>query len=172
MDLNIDSIVGKIESNADKLGLAVGAYGELNRFAKEWAAQGYPITDPISAALNIVQALIDNPHLPNLAHVKDSLLNSAGTFKPAVMAAIAGYFLKEVDVMPKLTRLGNALMKAGVGAAEAAAIINVITYSGAASSPLALSKAPSNQNGSGVPIGTRSVSLATSYKEIPIGGAF
>jgi len=136
MDLNIDNIVGKIESNADKLGLAVGAYGELNRFAKEWAAQGYPITDPISAALNIVQALIENPHLPNFAHVKDSLLNSGGTFKPAVMAAVAGYFLKEVDIMPKLTRLGKALMEAGMGAAEAAAVINVLTYSGAANSPI------------------------------------
>lgn len=140
MDLNIDSIVGKIESNADKLGLAVGAYGELNRFAKEWAAQGYPITDPISAALTIAQGLFENPHIPNLAHVKDSLLNSAGTFKPAVMTAIAGYFLKEVDIMPKLTRLGNALMKAGMGAAEAAAVINVLTYSGAASSPLYIPK--------------------------------
>jgi len=170
MDLNIDSIVGKIEHNADSLGLGLGAYLELNRFYKEWEVQGYDIHDPISAAMTIIEGLLSNPHMPNLNHVKTALMNPAGTFKPAAIAAVIGYFLKEVDVMPKLTRIGNALMKAGVGAAESALVINLLTYSGAASSPLLANKTSTVNNG--VPIGPRSVSLATSYQNLPIGGAF
>jgi len=167
MDLNIDSIVGKIEHNADKLGLGIGAYSELNRYAKEW--KQYGVTDPLSAAVAIFQALLENPHVPNLEHVSKALFSNTGTFKPAAMAAVVGYFLKEIDVMPQLTRLGNLLMKGGVGAAESAAVINLLAYSGAGNSPVTV---PSNQNSNGVPIGPRSVSLASSYREIPIGGAF
>jgi len=72
--------------------------------------------------------------------------------------------------MPQTNRIGNALMKGGMGAAESALVINLLTYSGAASSPLLANKTSSN--GNDVPIGPRSVSLATPYREIPIGGAF
>ena len=170
MDLNIDNIVGKIEHNADKLGLGLGAYMELNRFAKEWETQGYDIHDPIGAAMTIIQGLMSNPHMPNLSHVQTALFNPTGTFQPAAIAAVIGYFLKEVDIMPQTNRIGNALMKGGMGAAEAALIINLLTYSGAAASPLLANKTSSN--GNDVPIGPRSVSLATPYREIPIGGAF
>jgi len=171
MNLNIDSIVGKIESNADKVGLGLGAYMELNRFAKEW--KQYGVTDPLSAAMKIIERLLSDPHIPNLEHLKQSLFSPTGTFKPAATAAIIGYFLKEVDVMPQLTRLGNALMKAGVGAAEATTVIQLLVWSGAGHSPSGGEHFEQNQNAnSGVPMGPRSVSLATSYREIPIGGAF
>ena len=171
MNLDIDNIIGKIEHNADKVGLGLGAYMELNRFAKEWTQYG--VTDPLSAAMNILEGLMSDPHIPNLEHLKDSLFSPTGTFKPAAMAAIIGYFLKEVDVMPQLTRLGNALMKAGVGAAEATAVIQLLVWSGSGHSPsggehFKTAANPSN----GVPIGPRSVSLASPYREVPIGGAF
>jgi len=167
MDLNLDSIVGKIEHNADKLGLGIGAYSELNRFAKAWAQYG--IKDPIDAAINILNALLATPHIPNLKHMSEALFSVDGTFRPAVMAAVIGYFLKEVDVMPQLTRLGNGLMKAGVGAAEAAAVIDLLVYSGSANSPITVAGTPHSDT---VPMGPRSISLASSYKEIRLGGAF
>jgi len=171
MNLDIDNIIGKIEHNADKVGLGLGAYMELNRFAKEWTEYG--VTDPLSAAMHIVESLMSDPHIPNLAHLKESLFHPTGTFKPAAMATIIGYFLKEVDVMPQLTRLGNALMKAGVGAAEATAVIQLLVWSGAGHSPSGGEHFKQNQNtNNGVPIGPRSVSLASPYREIPIGGAF
>lgn len=172
MDLNIDSIIGKIEHNADKVGLGVGAYMELNRFAKEWTQYG--VTDPISAAMKIFESLMSDPHIPNLVHLQESLFSPTGTFRPAVMATIIGYFLKEVDIMPQATRLGNALMKAGVGAAEAAAVIQLLVWSGAghSSSGAHFAGAETPNPNNGVPIGPRSVALQSPSATNLIGGAF
>jgi ABC-type glucose/galactose transport system permease subunit len=132
--MELDNIMGKIEGNADKIGMILGAYGELNRYSKEWAQYG--IKDPMAAAMNIVQALMENPHMPNLKHVQMALFSDTGMFKGSVIAVIAGWFMKEVDILPQLSKLGAALMKAGIGSAEAAAVINILTYSGAGQSPV------------------------------------
>ena len=96
--MEIGNMPSKIEANADKLGLIVGTIGELNRFGKEWA--GYGGQGPFGAAMNIFQSLMQDPHIPDLNHVWQSLLNEKGVFKPAVIAAIIGWFAKEVDIVP------------------------------------------------------------------------
>lgn len=161
MDLNIDTIVGKIEHNADKVGVLVGALSGLREHA--WGQ------DVLAGFNIIINGLVTDPHIPDLAHVWQHITyRGNNTFKTAAGAAIIGYLLKELDLDPKLNRLGAALSKGGWGAVLGVVGLNVLVYSGAGHSPTTVAETRNTD----VPIGPRSVSLATSYSEIPIRGAF
>jgi hypothetical protein len=163
MDLNIDSIIGKIEHNADKAGMLVGALSGLKEHA--WGQ------DVMAGFNTIINGLITDPHIPDLTHVWQHITYEGNnTFKTGAAAALIGYLLKELDLDPQLNRIGKLLSKGGWGAVLGVVGLNILVYSGAAHSPVTVAGSP--KPSSGVPIGPRSVSLATSYREIPIGGAF
>ena len=163
MDLNIDSIVGKIEGNADKVGMLVGALSGLKEHA--WGQ------DVMAGFNTIINGLITDPQFPDLTNVLQHITYEGNnTFKTGAAAAVIGYLLKELDLDPQLNRIGKLLSKGGWGAVLGVVGLNVLVYSGAAHSPVTIAGTP--QPSSGVPMGPRSVSLASPYREIPIGGAF
>jgi hypothetical protein len=121
--MDIGSIPSKIASNADKLGMAVGAISYL-------ASCGGG--DFIKGAQAILGGLVEKPHMPNLGHVWVNLIRGEmnHTFPTAVGAAIAGWVLKEIDILPQANKIGEAVMKAGIGAAEASVVLAVLAHSG------------------------------------------
>lgn len=122
--MDIGGIIGKIESNADKLGVLVGALSGLREHA--W---GKDVFQGINVMIN---GLINDPHIPDLSHVWYHLNYPANkTFRTALGAAVLGYLLKEVDIDPKINRLGNALSKGGWGVLMGVLGVNVLIYSGA-----------------------------------------
>lgn len=126
--MDIGNIFGKIEGNADKLGAVVGAVGGIQEHA--WGK------DLFSGINIIIDGLMKSPHFPDLSHVWYHL-NYPGNkmFKTALGALIMGYILNEVNIDPKINRLGSALSKGGWGAVMGLLGVNILIYSGAANSP-------------------------------------
>lgn len=117
--MNFDNIFSKIESNADKIGGLVGF------------TLGTPhgLADLESSISNAMQGTI---HMPDLAQALGSYA-SEPYGKTGIMAAIGGYILKEVDLDPRLNKLGSALQKLGIGYAIGALGIKLLwssTHSG------------------------------------------
>lgn len=124
----VDIGLRSIEGNADKIGMALAAWMHL--------AQEGPT--PMAGLSRILNGLMTDPHFPNLEHVMGNLTDTAPSrtkpFIPCVQAAVIGWLLKEIDIHPTIARIGNFLMKAGIGGAEASAVLALITFSGAAHS--------------------------------------
>lgn len=138
--MDIDNIFGKLEGNADKLGAVVGALGGLQEHA--WGR------DFMSGINIIMQGLITSPHIPDMRDVWNHITYPGNnTFKTAVGAAIVGYLMKEVDIDPKLNRLGNALSKGGWGAAMGVVGLNLLVYAGAGHSEVVTANGGSRGNG-------------------------
>ena len=136
--MDIDNIFAKLEGNADKLGALVGGIGGLQEHA--WGK------DVFAGINTIINGLITTPHIPNIQHVWQ-MVNTGQTFKSAVGAAIIGYLMKEVDIDPKLNRLGNALSKGGWGAAMGVVGLNLLVYAGAGHSEVVTANGGSRGNG-------------------------
>lgn len=121
--MDFGGITGKIEGNADKIGMVVGAL---------MYSGGVHGGDPIAGFMDIFNGLMTKPHIPDFGHVAQNLMGGdmSGTFKVGVGAAIVGYLLKEIDVIPQSAKIGNAVMKAGVGAAEASAVLTILNFAG------------------------------------------
>jgi len=126
--MDIGGIPSKIAANADKIGIVVGALSTLN---------GLQPGNPIGAATAILEGLVRKPHFPNLDNVVGYILtyDPSHTFKYGIGAAIAGWIASEIDMHPTVTKIGSALMKAGIGAAEANVALTFLIYSGLSSSP-------------------------------------
>lgn len=138
MNINVNSILSKVEKNLDTLGTIGGAYSTLSNLSDVWGQK-----DAFATGEYILQGLIKNPHMPNLSEVLTALRErtESKTFMPAVKAAIIGYMLKETKLHPTLTRIGRALEKGGVGIAKGSALVTLLVYSGVAASPPDLSMA-------------------------------
>jgi non-ribosomal peptide synthetase component F len=108
---------GSIERNADKIGMVVGALGALG-------------TDPLNQAMATVQNLMAHPQFPDVQWVARNLTDTGHAqgkvFTSALMAVIGGWILKEIDIHPAIGRAGRFLFDAGIGAAEAAAVISAL----------------------------------------------
>jgi len=127
--MEIDHILKGLETHSDKLGMVVGALSTLD---------AVNAGDPMKGALAILQGLIAHPHIPNLSQVAAFTFggyDKNNTLQNSILATLGGYFLKEIDILPQLTRVGNAVMKAGVGSAEAALVVTLLMYSGLSNSP-------------------------------------
>jgi hypothetical protein len=124
--MDIDNIFSKIEGNADKLGALLGFFGGASNFAKPWG------TDTMSMLQKNITDLLSQPHIPDLGHMLHDM--TAGYTKQTLFAAITawigGYALKEVDMDPQITKMGNALSKAGFGAILGLLAYNAMAYSG------------------------------------------
>ena len=130
--MDIGGILSKIEGNANKLGLLAGGYAQLASYGTRGVG-----SDFISAAMTIGNGIVHKPHIPNLSNVLVALTGSeAPQFMTAIQAAVLGYILKEININPQLSRLGNALQQGGTAAAEAVAAITLLAYSGIYNSPL------------------------------------
>ena len=120
--MDIGGLPSKIAGNADKIGLVVGAYATLQALGKQWGM------DPMQSGVELFMRLTRTPHIPDLGLSWQTMQQNG--FIAEAGAAIAGWFLKEVDLFPQLNQLGNVLMKAGIGAAEANAVISLISEAG------------------------------------------
>lgn len=118
--MDLGNIFSKVEGNADKLGGLLGGLGELKRIGG---------TDPLNSAMKIIDGLISDPHIPNIQSL-GNLIKSSDVFRFGLMMAVGGWALHEVDLDPRLSRLGKALMNAGMGATFAGAAVDVIAEAG------------------------------------------
>lgn len=123
--MDVGGVFSKVESNADKLGALVGGLGAIH--SHSW---GRNIPQGISI---MIERLVADPHIPNLAHVFEATKNSE-VFYPSIMAIVGGYGAEAIDIDPKISRAGRAFTKAGWAALLAAFAVNVLIYSGAAHS--------------------------------------
>ncbi len=122
--MDIGNILGKLESNSDKLGLALGSLGMLNYYGGGNAVEGIS---------SVAMGIIKNPHIPDFQGVIRSLtsdVHEGNQLKTAIGAIIAGYLMKEVNIHPTLNRFGNFIEKAGIGVAEATALLTVLAFAG------------------------------------------
>lgn len=128
----VSGILDKIESKANFLGFALGSFGELTTISKvhTWNQ------DVITAAGTLFNYILNDPHLPNPQHVFSYAMSADSNFKPAAIAAIAGWILKSVDIVPFSYKIGSLVQKAGTSAAAAALLWDVLLHCGAAHSPV------------------------------------
>jgi hypothetical protein len=124
--MDVGGIVGKLESNSDKLGMLAGVA------TVEMAHGGGNIFAGISRTFT---GLMQNPHVPNIQGLFGSLMAEdtieGKNIRTAIFALIGGYFIKEVGLHPMLTRLGNLFEKLGVGMAEGTLAITALNFAGA-----------------------------------------
>jgi hypothetical protein len=123
--MDVGGIVGKLESNADKLGMVVGSASLLSQLGSGDIFKGVQI---------MTSALMTNPHIPDFAALFGNLTGNASPESKLLMqgvgAAIVGYLMKEINIHPTVTRIGNFLTKAGIGLAEADLVFTGLEYAG------------------------------------------
>lgn len=119
--MDFGNIENKIVGNADKIGMILGGVGYLKVGVD---------TDIWRGAEAIITDLINDPHFPNLQHMASSLMHPDSPFMIGIKAAVVGWIAKELDLHPKLNKAGKFAMEAGIGAAEASALVATVAFSG------------------------------------------
>lgn len=128
IDMDFGGIFNKLGNQ--KLGIAVGALLTEQMYGQ---ARG---TNFIGNIQGQMEQLIKDPHMPNLGHVINNLFMPYSPFMPAVIAAIVGYALEEIDVFPSLGNIGTLLKKIGGNVAIGAVAVELIDASTIAHSPV------------------------------------
>lgn len=98
--MEVGNMISKLEQNAETLGAIAGFLA------------GHP------NGMNDIESIVNNAlggnfHAPNIQEMT-GLINQ-GYVRTGALAAVGGYIIKEIDLDSKLTRLGEAIMKLGIG---------------------------------------------------------
>lgn len=120
--VDISGILGKLEGNAQTIGMLGGTLAALNYYGNG---------NPFGGIKKIVDGLMSNPHFPNIEGFMGSLApgTQEGTnFQTGIIAAVAGYLIKELNLHPALNRLGNFAANGGIGYIEATLLLNLIAH--------------------------------------------
>ena len=126
MGFDIQGIMGKLEGNADKLGLLLGYFGPMADLVKY-----NPGKDWIWCIINEHEQVIRNPSIPSWDTLKANFDKfTRPMFTNGAMAWITGYILKEVGLGGDFNRIGNALAKAGEGIVKGSAFSTLVFAAG------------------------------------------
>jgi hypothetical protein len=107
--MNVEGIIGKVESNIENIGKIVGfAYG----IQKQAQAENKPFMDH---AEYLVHQLMSDPHIPDLGHLITDLTGPWGNkaVKDSVMITLVGMGMEYIDIVPQMSRYGKILSKLG-----------------------------------------------------------
>jgi hypothetical protein len=123
--LDLGGITGKLEGNADKIGLAIGILGP---------SAGVSNGDIIGDFGTIINGITHTPHIPDFQAMLANL-TGGGTvesqyFMGGLEAWIVGWILAEVDIHPMIGRIGRFAKKAGINVTLGTTAYTMLEYAG------------------------------------------